>query len=56
MEDADRYRCRRIYLKQSDDPASQARAVCEVLINIDGILLASPFSKSGATLLILSIN
>ncbi len=48
MEDADRYRCRRIYLKQSDDPACQARAACEVLIEIDGILLASQSSKSGA--------
>jgi hypothetical protein len=48
MEDADRYRCRRIYLKQSDDPACQARAACEVLINIEGILLASPFSETGA--------
>jgi hypothetical protein len=42
-EDADRYRCRRIYLKQSDNPACQAQAACEVLMTIDGILLASPF-------------
>lgn len=48
MEDADRYRCRRIYLKQSDDPACQAHAACEALINIDGILLASPFGEHGA--------
>ena len=48
MEDADRYRCRRIYLKQSDDPACQANAACEALINIDGILLASPFGEHGA--------
>ncbi len=47
MEDVDRYRCRRIYLKQSDDPAYQANAACEALINVDGILLASPFSESG---------
>ena len=45
MEDADRYRCRRIYLKQSDDPACQAYAACEVLANIDGILLAAPHSE-----------
>ena len=44
MDDADRYRCRRIYLKQSDDPAFQAEAACDALTNIDGILLAAPFS------------
>ncbi len=43
MDDADRYRCRRIYLKQSDNPAYQADAACEALANIDGILLAAPF-------------
>ena len=48
MEDADRYRCRRIYLKQSDDPACQAHAACEVLVEIDGILLASPVGNHGA--------
>jgi hypothetical protein len=42
MDDADRYRCRRIYLKQSDDPAYQAEAACDALANIEGILLASP--------------
>ena len=44
MDDADRYRCRRIYLSHSDDPAYQAEAACEALTNIDGILLAAPFS------------
>jgi len=43
MDDADRYRCRRIYLKQSDRPAFQVEAACEALNNIDGILLAGPF-------------
>ena len=43
MDDADRYRCRRIYLKQSDNPAYQAIAACEALTGIDGILLAAPF-------------
>ena len=43
MEDADRYRCRRIYLRQSEDPAYQADAACDALANIEGILLASPF-------------
>jgi hypothetical protein len=42
MDDADRYRCRRIYLKQSDNTAYQANAACEALANIDGILLAAP--------------
>ena len=44
MDDADRYRCRRIYLKQSDNPAYQADAACDALTNIEGILLAAPFS------------
>ena len=44
MDDADRYRCRRIYLKQSDNPAYQAEAACDALTNIEGILLAAPFS------------
>jgi len=43
MDDADRYRCRRIYLRQSNDPAYQADAACDALANIEGILLASPF-------------
>ena len=42
MDEADRYRCRCIYLKQSDKPAFQAEAACDALINIDGILLAAP--------------
>lgn len=45
MDDADRYRCRHIYLKQSDDPAHQAGAACAALANIDGILLAVPYSE-----------
>jgi len=44
MDDADRYRYRRIYLKQSDNPAYQARAACDALTNLEGILLASPFN------------
>jgi hypothetical protein len=43
MDDADRYRCRRIYLELSDKPAFQAAAACDALNNIDGILLAAPF-------------
>jgi hypothetical protein len=45
MDDADRYRCRRIYLKPGDDPAYQADAACEAIINIDGILLAAPTNE-----------
>jgi hypothetical protein len=45
MDDADRYRCRHIHLKQSDNPAHQADAACAALTNIDGILLAAPFSQ-----------
>ena len=43
MDDADRYRCRRIYLTPSDNPAYQANAACDALANIEGILLAAPF-------------
>jgi len=46
MEDADRYRCRHIYLKYSDDPTFQAEAACEALVNLDGILLAAATSES----------
>jgi hypothetical protein len=42
MDDADRYRCRHIYLKQSDNKARQAEAACGALANIEGILLAAP--------------
>jgi hypothetical protein len=45
MDDADRYRCRHIHLKQSDNPAHQADAACAALTNIEGILLAAPFSE-----------
>jgi hypothetical protein len=44
MDDADRYRCRHIHLKQSDNPAHQADAACVALANVDGILLAAPFT------------
>ncbi len=47
MDDADRFRCRRIYLKQSYDPAFQANAACDALVNVDGILLATPFNDHG---------
>ena len=44
MEEADRYRCRYIYLKPGDNPALQAEAACAALVNIDGILLAAAHS------------
>jgi hypothetical protein len=44
MDDTDRYRCRHIHLKQSDNPAHQADAACAALANVDGILLAAPFT------------
>lgn len=46
MEEADHYRCRRIFLKHSDDPSTQAHAACNALANIDGILLAAPHSEA----------
>ena len=45
MDPEERYRCRRIYLKQCDDPAFQAHSACEALTHIEGILLASPASS-----------
>ena len=45
MEEAEQYRCRLINLKHSDDPDYQAEAACKALANIDGIILAAPFSK-----------
>lgn len=44
MEEAEHYRCRRIYLKPSDNPKYQAHAACEALSGVDGILLAAPYS------------
>lgn len=48
MEEADRYRCRYIYLRQNSDPAYQAAAACEALAHIDGILLAAPHDEHSA--------
>ena len=45
MEDVDQYRCRHIYLQQSDDPKFQANAACDALANLEGILLAAPHSE-----------
>ena len=45
MEEAEQYRCRRIFLKSDGDPARQAQAACEALANLDGILLAAPHTS-----------
>ncbi len=45
MEDVDQYRCRHIYLKQSDDPKFQAHAASDALAHLEGILLAAPHSE-----------
>ena len=45
MEEADHYRCRRVYLKPCDNPEFQAPAACEALVNIEGILLAAPHGE-----------
>ncbi len=42
MEEADHYRCRRVYLKPCDDPERDAHAACEALVNLEGIVLAAP--------------
>jgi hypothetical protein len=55
MDDVDRYRCRHIYLKQSDNPALQAAAACAALANIEGILLAAPFDE-GSVHIIYSLD
>ena len=47
MEEADHYRCRRVYLKPGDDPRRDAHAACEALVNIEGIILAAPHSEQG---------
>ena len=48
MEEADHYRCRRVYLKPSDKPEFQAPAAFEALANIEGILLAAPHDEHSA--------
>jgi len=45
MDDTDQYRCRLIYLKQTDDITKQAEAVCEAVAGIEGIILAAPFDR-----------
>ena len=45
MEEADHYRCRRVYLKPGDDSRRDAHSACEALVNIDGIVLAAPHGE-----------
>lgn len=45
MDDTDQYRCRLIYLKQTDDITKQAEAVCEAVAGVEGIILAAPFDR-----------
>jgi hypothetical protein len=42
MEDSDQYRCRLIYLKQTNNITKQAQAACEAVSGIEGITLAAP--------------
>ena len=42
MDDSDQYRCRLIYLKQTNNIAKQAQAACEAVSGIEGIILAAP--------------
>ena len=43
MDDTDHYRCRLISLRQSADESKQAEAACDVLAEVEGILVAAPF-------------
>ena len=42
MDDFEHYRCRHIYLKQSDEKSKQAEAACHKVAGIEGIILATP--------------
>jgi hypothetical protein len=42
MDDFEHYRCRHIYLKQSDEESKQAAAACDAVAGLEGILLAAP--------------
>ena len=55
MDDFEHYRCRHIYLKQSDDRPKQAAAACEAVAGIEGILLAAPIDANNIHL-IYSLN
>jgi len=45
MEDTDHYRCRLIILRQSAAESKQAEAACDVLVGVEGILLAAAFDS-----------
>ncbi|MEE8365421.1 MAG: hypothetical protein V3R76_06525 [Gammaproteobacteria bacterium] len=42
MDDFEHYRCRHIYLKQSDEASKQAEAACNAVAGLEGMLLAAP--------------
>lgn len=42
MDDFEHYRCRHIFLKQSDEKSKQAEAACHKVAGIEGIILATP--------------
>ncbi len=55
MDNTDHYRCRLISLRPSADESKQAEAACEVLAEVEGILLAAPFDPCSIHL-IYSLN
>ena len=55
MDDTDHYRCRLISLRPSADESKQAEAACDVLAEVEGVLLAAPFDPCSIHL-IYSLN
>ena len=55
MDDTGFYRCRLFYLRQSADPAKQAKAACEILAGTEGVILAAATSHNSIHL-IYSLN
>ncbi|MFT4607692.1 MAG: hypothetical protein ACI9YO_001889 [Gammaproteobacteria bacterium] len=51
MDDTDQYRCRLIYLKQTDTISKQAEAACEAVAGIEGVILAAPFDSHSVHLI-----
>ena len=51
MEDTDHYRCRLIYLRPDADLSKQAKAACDKLAGIEGILLAAPADQHSIRLI-----
>ena len=55
MDNTDHYRCRLISLRPSADESKQVEAACDVLAEVEGILLAAPFDPCSIHL-IYSLN